>query len=105
MPVASQSLGYMLIWVKPGMVLTSLTKMRRLPSGSIRKSTRARPDRSQARKASTAIARIWRDSARACALTQLAVLKRELGSLDRVEEVVSMNGYVNAVAGFADSPA
>ena len=42
--------------------------------------------------------------ARACALTQLAVLKRELGSLDRVAEVVSVNGYVNAVAGFADSP-
>jgi len=44
-------------------------------------------------------------AARACALTQLAVLKRELGSLDRVAEVVSVNGYVNAVAGFADSPA
>jgi len=43
--------------------------------------------------------------ARACALTQLAVLKRELGSLDRVAEVISVNGYVNAVAGFADSPA
>jgi enamine deaminase RidA (YjgF/YER057c/UK114 family) len=43
--------------------------------------------------------------ARACALTQLAVLKRELGSLDGVAEVVSVNGYVNAVAGFADSPA
>jgi enamine deaminase RidA (YjgF/YER057c/UK114 family) len=44
-------------------------------------------------------------AARACALTQLAVLKRELGSLDRVAEVVSVNGYVNAIAGFADSPA
>jgi enamine deaminase RidA (YjgF/YER057c/UK114 family) len=43
--------------------------------------------------------------ARACALTQLAVLRRELGSLDRVAEVISVNGYVNAVAGFADSPA
>jgi enamine deaminase RidA (YjgF/YER057c/UK114 family) len=43
--------------------------------------------------------------ARACALTQLAVLRRELGSLDCVEEVISVNGYVNAVAGFADSPA
>jgi enamine deaminase RidA (YjgF/YER057c/UK114 family) len=43
--------------------------------------------------------------ARACALTHLSVLKRELGSLDRVAEVVSVNGYVNAVAGFADSPA
>lgn len=44
-------------------------------------------------------------AARACALTQLAVLKRELGSLEQVIEVLSVNGYVNAVAGFADSPA
>jgi enamine deaminase RidA (YjgF/YER057c/UK114 family) len=44
-------------------------------------------------------------AARACTLTQLAVLKRELGSLDRVAEVISVNGYVNAAPGFADSPA
>ena len=44
-------------------------------------------------------------AARACALTQLAVLKRELGSLDTIAEVVTVNGYVNAVAGFPDSPA
>jgi enamine deaminase RidA (YjgF/YER057c/UK114 family) len=44
-------------------------------------------------------------AARACALTQLAVLRRELGSLDAVAEVVTVNGYVNAAAGFADSPA
>jgi enamine deaminase RidA (YjgF/YER057c/UK114 family) len=44
-------------------------------------------------------------AARACALTQLAVLKRELGSLEDVVEVVSVNGYVNAIAGFEDSPA
>lgn len=44
-------------------------------------------------------------AARACALTQLAVLKRELGSLDPIAEVVTVNGYVNAVAGFPDSPA
>lgn len=44
-------------------------------------------------------------AARACALTQLAVLKRDLGSLDRVAEVVSVNGYVNAIPGFPDSPA
>jgi len=44
-------------------------------------------------------------AARACALTHLAVLKRELGSLDRVAEVVSVNGYVNAAPGFGDSPA
>ena len=45
------------------------------------------------------------EAARACALTQLAVLKRELGSLERVVEVLSVNGYVNAVAGFGHSPA
>ncbi|MGB7264705.1 MAG: RidA family protein, partial [Terracidiphilus sp.] len=44
-------------------------------------------------------------AARACALTQLAVLRRELGSLDRVAEVLAVNGYVNAAPGFADSPA
>jgi enamine deaminase RidA (YjgF/YER057c/UK114 family) len=44
-------------------------------------------------------------AARACALTQLAVLKHTLGSLDKVHEIVSVNGYVNAVAGFPDSPA
>lgn len=43
-------------------------------------------------------------AARACALTQLAVLKRHLGSLDVVRSIVSVNGHVNAVAGFADSP-
>ena len=43
-------------------------------------------------------------SARLCGLTQLAVLKRHLGSLDAVKSVVSVNGYVNATAGFADSP-
>jgi len=44
-------------------------------------------------------------AARACALTQLAVLKRDLGTLDAVAEIVSVNGYVNAIAGFEDSPA
>ena len=44
-------------------------------------------------------------AARACALTQLAVLKRALSSLDKVREIVSVNGYVNAIAGFPDSPA
>jgi enamine deaminase RidA (YjgF/YER057c/UK114 family) len=44
-------------------------------------------------------------AAQACALTQLAVLRRELGTLDSIAEVLTVNGYVNAVAGFADSPA
>jgi len=44
-------------------------------------------------------------AARSCALTQLAILKRELGSLDAVAEVLTVNGYVNARQGFSDSPA
>jgi enamine deaminase RidA (YjgF/YER057c/UK114 family) len=43
-------------------------------------------------------------AARSCALTQLAVLKDHLGSLDVVKSIVTVNGYVNAVGGFADSP-
>jgi enamine deaminase RidA (YjgF/YER057c/UK114 family) len=43
-------------------------------------------------------------AARCCALTQLAILKRHLGSLDRIKQIISVNGYVNAIPGFADSP-
>ncbi|HUJ81720.1 MAG TPA: RidA family protein, partial [Candidatus Acidoferrales bacterium] len=43
-------------------------------------------------------------AARACALTQLAVLKHHLGSFDKIKQIVSVNGYVNAVSGFEDSP-
>jgi enamine deaminase RidA (YjgF/YER057c/UK114 family) len=43
-------------------------------------------------------------AARACALIQLAVIQREIGSLDNIESVLSVNGYVNAVAGFPDAP-
>jgi enamine deaminase RidA (YjgF/YER057c/UK114 family) len=43
-------------------------------------------------------------AARACALTQLSVLQRHLGSLDTIKNIVTVNGYVNCVAGFADSP-
>lgn len=44
------------------------------------------------------------EAARACALTQLAVIRQHIGSLDLVSEIVSVNGYVNAIAGFPDSP-
>jgi enamine deaminase RidA (YjgF/YER057c/UK114 family) len=44
-------------------------------------------------------------AARACALTQLAIIRNELGSLDRVAEVITVNGYVNAAPNFSDSPA
>ena len=43
-------------------------------------------------------------AARACALIQLAVLTRHLGSIDAVNSIVTVNGYVNAIAGFMDSP-
>jgi enamine deaminase RidA (YjgF/YER057c/UK114 family) len=43
-------------------------------------------------------------AAKSCALTQLAVLKRHVGSLDAVSQIITVNGYVNAVPGFADSP-
>jgi enamine deaminase RidA (YjgF/YER057c/UK114 family) len=43
-------------------------------------------------------------AARSCALTQLAVLRRHLGSFDSIKSIISANGYVNAVPGFPDSP-
>ncbi|HEV3482816.1 MAG TPA: RidA family protein [Candidatus Acidoferrales bacterium] len=43
-------------------------------------------------------------AARCCAMTQLAVLKRYLGSFQGVKGIISANGYVNAVPGFPDSP-
>jgi enamine deaminase RidA (YjgF/YER057c/UK114 family) len=43
-------------------------------------------------------------AARACVLTQLAILQRHLGSLDAVKSIIGVHGYVNAVPGFADSP-
>lgn len=45
-----------------------------------------------------------RQAARRCALTHLAVIRQALGTLDRVEHIVSLNGYVNTVEGFPDSP-
>lgn len=43
-------------------------------------------------------------AARACALLQLAVLHGHLGTLSKVRGILTVNGYVNSVAGFADSP-
>lgn len=43
-------------------------------------------------------------AARICALNTLAAIKGALGRLDRVQEFVYLGGYVNAVAGFAQSP-
>ena len=44
------------------------------------------------------------ESARLCALNLLACAKLGLGDLDRIDHVISVSGYVNCVAGFADSP-
>lgn len=44
------------------------------------------------------------EAARVCALNVLAAIKGALGSLERVEAFLYMGGYVNAVAGFAQSP-
>ncbi|MDR2676306.1 MAG: RidA family protein [Opitutaceae bacterium] len=45
------------------------------------------------------------ESAKICTLNALAGIKAALGSLDKVGRVVSVTGFVNAVSGFADSPA
>jgi enamine deaminase RidA (YjgF/YER057c/UK114 family) len=44
-------------------------------------------------------------AAETCALNTLANIKAALGSLDRVVRIVFVSGYVNAVDGFAESPA
>lgn len=43
--------------------------------------------------------------ARVCALNLLAAIRAAAGSLDNVQRFVTVTGYVNAVAGFPDSPA
>lgn len=46
-----------------------------------------------------------RKAAEVCALNTLANIKAAAGSLDQVTRIVFVSGYVNAVDGFADSPA
>ena len=43
-------------------------------------------------------------AARACGLMLIAQLKAALGSLDRVERIVKLGGYVNSAADFTDQP-
>ena len=43
-------------------------------------------------------------AARQTALIQLAVLQQELGSLNRVKQIVRVTGYVNSATGFYDHP-
>jgi enamine deaminase RidA (YjgF/YER057c/UK114 family) len=45
-----------------------------------------------------------RKAAELCALATLASIKLALGSLSRVQEFLYLGGYVNAVAGFDQSP-
>jgi enamine deaminase RidA (YjgF/YER057c/UK114 family) len=44
-------------------------------------------------------------AAEICALNTLANVKAAVGSLDQVARIVFVSGYVNAVGGFAESPA
>ncbi|MGF1483888.1 MAG: RidA family protein [Opitutales bacterium] len=43
-------------------------------------------------------------AARVCALNAMAAIKAELGNFNQLMRFVYTSGYVNAVAGFADSP-
>jgi enamine deaminase RidA (YjgF/YER057c/UK114 family) len=45
-----------------------------------------------------------RDAAAVCALNALAVLQAELGSLDRIERILSVTGYVASAPGFDQQP-
>ncbi len=45
------------------------------------------------------------EAARICALNTLANIRAAAGTLDAVRRIVLVNGFVNAVEGFADSPA
>ncbi len=46
-----------------------------------------------------------REAAAVCALNALSVLQAELGSLDRVERILSVTGYVASAPGFIEQPA
>ncbi|MGC6456090.1 MAG: RidA family protein [Coraliomargaritaceae bacterium] len=45
------------------------------------------------------------EAARVCTLNLLAVAKAHLGDLQRIRQVLQLNGFVNSVPGFAESPA
>jgi enamine deaminase RidA (YjgF/YER057c/UK114 family) len=46
-----------------------------------------------------------KEAARICVLQSLAVLREALGSLDRVERILKVNGYVASAPGFNQQPA
>ena len=45
------------------------------------------------------------EAARVCALNALSVLRQALGTLDRIERVLTVTGYVACAPGFAEQPA
>ncbi len=45
------------------------------------------------------------DAARVCARNLLAVAKAHIGDLARIRQVLQLNGFVNSIPGFPDSPA
>ena len=45
-----------------------------------------------------------RGEARLCILQALACLKQALGSLDRIEHILKVNGYIASASGFNDQP-
>ena len=45
------------------------------------------------------------EAARWCALNAISVLRAELGSLDRIERVLTVLGFVASAAGFVQQPA
>jgi enamine deaminase RidA (YjgF/YER057c/UK114 family) len=45
------------------------------------------------------------DAARVCALNALSVLRASLGSLDRIERVLTVTGFVASAPGFDQQPA
>ncbi|SDF60613.1 RidA family protein [Sporolituus thermophilus] len=44
------------------------------------------------------------EAAKVCALNCLAAVKSVIGSLDKVEQIVKVVGFVNSAPGFADQP-
>lgn len=44
------------------------------------------------------------EAARICILNGLAALKQELGSLDHIERIIKITGFVNSASGFSQQP-
>ena len=45
-----------------------------------------------------------REAARLCALNILAQARAALGNLDRIKQIIRLNGFVNAAPGFTEHP-